>query len=77
MGTLLLVAYRRFEAELFAALHRAGHVELRPKHGRVLANVDRGGTRATELAARAGMTKPAMGELVDELQALGYVRRTR
>lgn len=75
VGTLLLDVYRRFEAELFAALHRAGHVNLRPKHGRVLANVDRAGTRATELAVRAGMTKPAMGELIDELEVLGYVRR--
>lgn len=75
VGTLLLDAYRRFEAELFAALHRAGHPKLRPKHGRVLANLDRAGTRPTELAARAGMTKPAMGELIDELEALGYLRR--
>lgn len=76
VGTLLLEAYRRFERELFDELHRAGHPGLRPKHGAVLANVDRDGTRATELAARAGMTKASMGELVDELEALGYVRRT-
>lgn len=75
VGTLLLHAYRRFEAELFAELHRAGHAAMRPKHGRVLANIDREGTRATDLAARADMTKAAMGELVDELEALGYVRR--
>jgi DNA-binding MarR family transcriptional regulator len=74
-GTLLLEAYRRFERELFDELHRAGHAGLRPKHGAVLANVDREGTRATELAVRAGMTKASMGELVDELEALGYVRR--
>ncbi|GAO05359.1 MarR family winged helix-turn-helix transcriptional regulator [Anaeromyxobacter sp. PSR-1] len=74
-GTLLLEAYRRFERELFDELHRAGHAALRPKHGAVLANVDRDGTRATELAARAGMTKASMGELVDELERLGYVRR--
>jgi DNA-binding MarR family transcriptional regulator len=75
VGTLLLHVYRRFEAELFAELHRAGHTKMRPKHGRVLANIDRAGTRATELAARADMTKPAMGELIDELEALGYVQR--
>lgn len=75
VGTLLLHAYRRFEAELFTELHRSGQTRLRPKHGRVLANIDRAGTRATELAARGGMTKPAMGELIDELEALGYVQR--
>ena len=76
VGTLLLGAYRRFEEELFAELRRAGHGALRPKHGAVLANVDPGGTRATDLAARAGMTKASMGELVDDLGALGYVLRT-
>lgn len=75
MGTLLLHAYRRFETELFAGLHQAGHTTIRPKHGRVLANIDRAGTRATELALRGHMTKPAMGELIDELEALGYVVR--
>lgn len=75
VGTLLLHAYRRFEAELFAELGRAGHPRLRPKHGRVLANVDRAGNRATELALRGGMSKPSMGELIDELEALGYVQR--
>lgn len=75
VGTLLLLAYRRFNRELFSALDEAGHPDLKPKHGAVLANLDAGGSRSTDLAARAGMTKPAMGELVDELQELGYVRR--
>jgi DNA-binding MarR family transcriptional regulator len=75
VGTLLLLAYRRFNRELFSALAGAGHPSLKPKHGAVLANLDAGGSRSTELAARAGMTKPAMGELINELESLGYVRR--
>jgi DNA-binding MarR family transcriptional regulator len=75
VGTLLLLAYRRFETELFAELHRAGHLDLRPKHGAVLASVGPTGTRPSELAERAGMTKASMGELVDDLEALGYVLR--
>jgi DNA-binding MarR family transcriptional regulator len=75
VGTLLLLVYRRFETELFAQIHRAGHPELRPKHGAVLASVDPTGTRATELAERARMTRASMGELVADLEALGYVRR--
>lgn len=74
-GTLLLRAYRAFEEELFDAFREAGHAALRPKHGAVLANIGSGGTRLTELAAHAGMTKPAMKELVDELIDLGYVER--
>jgi len=40
-----------------------------------LANLDSEGTRPSVLAKRAGMTKAALGELVDELEHLGYVRR--
>ena len=36
-------------------------------------NMDEGGTRITELARRAGMTKQAMGQLVREFQELGYI----
>ncbi len=33
------------------------------------------GSRLTELAAHAGMTKQAMGDLVDQCEAWGLVRR--
>jgi DNA-binding MarR family transcriptional regulator len=33
------------------------------------------GLRLTELAATAGMTKQSMGELVDQMEAAGYVER--
>jgi DNA-binding MarR family transcriptional regulator len=33
------------------------------------------GTRLTELARRASMSKQAMGQLVDEVERLGYVER--
>ena len=75
LGTLLLAAYRRFEQQLFAGFAAAGHKAVKFKHGAVLANLDRAGTRPTDLAARAGMTKPSMGELIDELEDLGYVER--
>lgn len=75
-GTLLLYAYKRFDQELFASLHEAGHAGLRPKHGAVLANLDERGTRLTTLARRAHIGTSAMGELVDQLERLGYVERT-
>ena len=73
--SLLLYAYQASAAGLVETLHRRGHRSVRPKHGAVFANVDRQGTRPSELARRAGMTKAAMGELVSELQRVGYVRR--
>ncbi len=73
-GTLLLRAYQAFEQELLEGLGGAGY-PIRAKHGAVLANVDAEGTRLTLLARRAGIGKPAMGELVDELEAMAYVVR--
>ncbi len=35
----------------------------------------RAGLRLTELAASAGMTKQSMGEVVDQMEAAGYVER--
>ena len=74
-GTLLLHAFQGFERELFAGYRSHGEDGLRPKHGAVIANIDPEGTRPSLLADRAGMTRPAMGELIDELETLGYVTR--
>jgi DNA-binding MarR family transcriptional regulator len=74
-GTLFLHAFQGFERRLFDLYGEHGEVALRPKHGAVIANIDKAGTRPSVLAARAGMTRPAMGELIDELEALGYVGR--
>ena len=73
-GTLLLRAFQMFENDLLKALAEEGH-PIRAKHGGVLANLDAGGTRPTELARRAGIGKPAVGELVDELENMGLVER--
>ena len=73
--SLLLYAYQATARELVRWLRRHGHAAIRPKHGAVFANLDREGTRATVLAERAGIGKAAMGELVDELERLGYVER--
>ena len=73
--SLLLAAYQQSAQELLEALHAAGHEQVRHKHGAVFANLDEHGTRPSVLAERAGMTKAAMGELVDELERMGYVER--
>ena len=73
--SLLLYAYQASARELVRTLRDHGHNAIRPKHGAVFANIDRQGTRATTLAERAGMGKAAMGELIDELERLGYVER--
>ena len=76
MPKLLLDALRFLEAEMAPALEDRGASELTPSQARALLLVDRTGTRLTELARRAGVTKQAMMQLVDDLQAMSCVRRT-
>jgi DNA-binding MarR family transcriptional regulator len=47
----------------------------KPSHSAVFAQMKPGGSRLTDLARGANMTPQAMGELVDELEELGYLER--
>jgi DNA-binding MarR family transcriptional regulator len=48
---------------------------LRPAHTALFPHLDFDGVRLTDLAARAGVTKQAVGQLVDDLVAMGAVER--
>jgi DNA-binding MarR family transcriptional regulator len=61
--------------DLVARLGAAGFSGLTPAHQAVFENLDPGGTRLTELAARAGITHQSMSELVSVLEQRGYVER--
>jgi DNA-binding MarR family transcriptional regulator len=73
LARLLLQALRRVERASVDKLHERGHRGVRTGHIPVFASVDKGGTRITDLAARAGMTRQMMGRLVRELAEQGYV----
>lgn len=45
-------------------------------HGPVFRHIDEEGSRLTTLAERSGLTKQAIGEVVADLERLGYVERT-
>jgi DNA-binding MarR family transcriptional regulator len=62
-------------AELVQRLTAAGYPDLPAATHPVFENLDRDGTRLTELAARADMTHQSMGELVDTLEQRGYLER--
>jgi DNA-binding MarR family transcriptional regulator len=47
----------------------------RPSHSAVFAQIKPEGSRLTDLARGANMTPQAMGELVDELEGMGYLVR--
>ena len=52
----------------------AGH-PIKPNHSAVFAQIGPDGARLSELAAGAGITPQATGEIVDELESLEYVVR--
>lgn len=72
---LLLGAHRSIDGEIRAALLDRGAADLRVGHARAMLLIDRTGTRLSELASRAGITKQAMMQVVDELAQQGFVRR--
>ena len=72
---LLGQAYVGLNRLITEGVQAAGH-PIRPSHGAVFVNIDSEGTRLTALAERARMTPQAMGELVDDLVARGYLERT-
>ena len=77
LGRLLLAAHRTLAGELVVELEERGWPDLRASQAALVLNVDRRfGTRLTELARRAGVTKQAMMVVVDELEVRGLVRRT-
>jgi DNA-binding MarR family transcriptional regulator len=65
----------RLEAQVLKALAAAGFDDLTAAQGRVFARIAPDGTRVTELAEQAKITKQTTGFLVDHLEQAGYVRR--
>src|ERR687892_565684 len=79
IGRLLLRAQRDFDAELNTRLRERGYPDVRLAHSALFAHIDSEGTRSSELAERAGMTKQGMGQLVADLAKKGrhHVRNAR
>jgi DNA-binding MarR family transcriptional regulator len=76
IGRLLLEAHRALAAELADAMEERGSSDVRAGHAAVFLHIDRrSGTRLTELARRARISKQGMMLVVDELETRGYVRR--
>ncbi|MEO7242442.1 MAG: MarR family winged helix-turn-helix transcriptional regulator [Variovorax sp.] len=86
LGRLLGHALRRFDARVLdlmahdvevplALSNLAARDQVSAAHIHITRHLARGGSRLTELAESAGMTKQAMGSLVDQCEAWGLVRR--
>lgn len=76
MIRLLNVGTTLFARELNERLAAAGFPDIRPGHGCVFGTIDpECGSRLTELAERAEMTKQSVGEVTSYLEQCGYVER--
>jgi DNA-binding MarR family transcriptional regulator len=72
---LLHDVQKAMQDELHARLKDSGWPEIRPSHGCVFGGMDPDGARLTDLAERARLTKQSVGEIVTNLEELGYVER--
>jgi DNA-binding MarR family transcriptional regulator len=86
LGRLLGDALRRFDARVLqlmahnlelplALSNLAARQQLSAAHIHITRHLPRSGARLTALAQQAGMSKQAMGKLVDHCQAWGLVQR--
>jgi|HubBroStandDraft_3_1064219.scaffolds.fasta_scaffold39895_2 DNA-binding MarR family transcriptional regulator len=75
MIRLLNVAFDDFCDDLERRVADTPYSDIRVAHGCVFGNIDPEGTRLTELAARARMTKQSVGEVTSDLEQRGYVER--
>lgn len=72
---LLFKCARLLNDEGLARVRAVTGSPVRPAHAALFPHIDLDGTRITEIARRAGVTKQAVGQLVDDLEAMGAVER--
>jgi DNA-binding MarR family transcriptional regulator len=75
IGLLCFIVYRAMEDRVLRDLAAAGFDDVTVAQGRVFARIGPKGTRVSELAEQARVTKQTAGFLVDQLERAGYVRR--
>jgi DNA-binding MarR family transcriptional regulator len=77
IGILFRDIHQDVVRHVTAGLTEAGFDDVRPAHTAVFQHIDADGSRLTDLAERAQITKQSMGYLVDYLEEQGYVERLR
>ena len=86
LGRLMGEALRRFDERVLSLMasnalvplalsNLAARDQVGAAHIHITRHLAVGGSRLTDLAASAGMSKQAMGDLVDQCEAWGLVRR--
>lgn len=72
---MLFIANRALEQRVFDALVAAGVTDITLTQARVAARIAPLGSRVSELAQQARVTKQSAAFLVEQLEAAGYVER--
>ena len=75
LGLLLFIPYRAMEKAVLDAMASAGFDDITLAQARVFQRIGRDGSRVTDLAEAAQLTKQTVGFLVDQLERAGYVER--
>ena len=75
LGLLCFFPSRTMEARVFDALRAQGYDDITLAQSRVAQRIAENGSRITELAEQARVTKQTAGFLVDQLERAGYVER--
>lgn len=74
LGLLLFIPYRYLENAVLSALRAQGH-DMPIHQVRVFQRIGPDGSRMSELAEAAQVTKQTLTSIVDQLERAGYVRR--
>jgi DNA-binding MarR family transcriptional regulator len=72
---LLGMAFQLVLRDFVARTGAAGYPDLRPVHGLIFQCISSGVATSSEIAADLGVTKQAVGKMIDELEDAGYVER--
>jgi DNA-binding MarR family transcriptional regulator len=75
LGLLLFIPYRAMEKAVLDAMAAVGFDDITLAQARVFQRIDRDGSRVTDLAEAAQLTKQTVGFLVEQLERAGYVER--
>ena len=76
VAQVLFKCARLLNEQALARIEQAeGAPRIRPAHTTLFPHLDLAGTRLTELARRLGISKQAVGQLVDELEQMQVVER--
>lgn len=75
VGLLMFIASRDVETRVVAAMRRADIDDITLAQARVAARIGPHGTRLTDLAEQAQVTKQTATAIVDRLEHAGYVER--